>query len=73
MKNLQLQLLRLGYCFAYYFDYVVGYMLTHPRNRPFYHRMMWEKYGTRYCTKEQFDEYWNEQSEEPSAGYVNQD
>jgi hypothetical protein len=55
------------------FDYIVGYILTNPNKLPYYHRMMWEKYGTKYCTKEQFDEYWNGRPEEPSSGYVNQD
>jgi hypothetical protein len=34
---------------------------------------MYEKYGIRYCTKEQFDEYWNGLPEEPGHGYINQD
>jgi hypothetical protein len=59
--------------FAYQFDYIVGYIMTNPHKLPLYHRMMWEKYGERYCTKEQFDEYWNGSPDEPSGGYVNQD
>jgi hypothetical protein len=49
--------------FLYWFEYVVGYIMTHPSKLPFYHRYMWEKYGTRYCTEEQFDEYWREQTD----------
>jgi hypothetical protein len=44
----------------YWFDYVVSYITTHPSKLPFYHRYMWEKYGTRYCTEEQFNEYWEQ-------------
>jgi hypothetical protein len=40
-------------------DYYVGYLMTNPRKLPFYHRMMYEKWGNRYCTREQFEEYWN--------------
>ena len=73
MKKLHLLLERFIYCFAYHFDYVIGYILTNPHKLPLYHRHMWEKYGTKYCTKEQFEEYWNGKPEEPSSGYINQD
>jgi hypothetical protein len=52
--------------YLYWFDYLAGYMMTNPRNLPFYHRYMYEKYGTRYCSQEQFDQYWND------AGYSEQ-
>ena len=50
----------------FWFDYTVGYMVTHPSKLPFYHRMMFETYGTRYCTEEQFHQYWDE------AGYIDE-
>lgn len=59
--------------FAYWFEFIFGYMSTSPHNLPFYHRMMYEKYGTRYCSQEQFDEYWRSLDDEPTSGYVNQD
>lgn len=59
--------------FCFWFDYVIGYVLTNPRKLAYYHRYMYEKYGTRYCTKEQFDEYWNGTAEDPGPEYVNQD
>ena len=30
---------------TFWFDYLIGYMLTHPSKLPYYHRMMYEKYG----------------------------
>jgi hypothetical protein len=44
----------------YWFDFTVGYMMTRPSNLPFYHRVMYQRYGERYCTKEQFEAYWDE-------------
>jgi hypothetical protein len=73
MKKLHLLLQRLVYCFAYNFDYVIGYVMTNPHKLPLYHCYMYEKYGDKYCSKEEFDEYWNSIPEEPSSGYVNQD
>jgi hypothetical protein len=49
--------------FLYWFEYVMGYIMTKPSSLPYYRRYMWEKYGTRYCTEEQFDEYWREQTD----------
>ena len=43
----------------FWFDYVVGYVMTNPRKLPFYHRYMYETYGEWYCTEEQFQEYWD--------------
>ena len=43
----------------YWFDFTIGYMLTSSRNLPYYHRYMWEEYGTWYCTNEQFQQYWD--------------
>ena len=43
----------------FYFDYYVGYFLTHPAKRPFYHCQMYKLYGNWYCTKEEFEAYWN--------------
>jgi hypothetical protein len=45
--------------FLFQFDRVIGYIMTNPRMLPYYHRRMYEKYGTRYCTKEQFEKYWS--------------
>lgn len=44
----------------YWFDYVVGYMMTHPNKRRRYHRYMFTKWGTRYCSQEDFDRYWEQ-------------
>lgn len=44
--------------FLYQFDRIIGYMMTSSRKLPYYHRHMYEKYGTRYCTQEEFDAYW---------------
>ena len=44
----------------FWFDYTFGYIMTNPRNLPFYHRAMWERYGELYCTEEQFHKYWDE-------------
>ena len=49
--------------FNFWFDFTIGYMLTNPRNLPFYHRRMHETYGPRYCTEEQFQKYWHDVSE----------
>ena len=46
--------------FVYWFDFVVGYLLTHPSHRPRYHKYMYDKWGTRYCSKEDLDEYLKE-------------
>ena len=66
-------LIKLLTSFQYWFDFVIGYITTNPHKLPYYHRYMYEKYGIRYCTKEQFDEYWNGLPEEPGHGYINQD
>ena len=57
----------------FWFDYTVGYMLTKEYQRPLYHRRMWETYGTRYCTKEDFDAYWKSVDDDPTSYYMNQD
>ena len=61
--------------YLYWFDFIIGYMLTSPRKLPYYHRYMYEKYGTRYCSQAQFEEYWNaiDDDGEPTAGYVRQE
>ena len=59
--------------FLYWFEYLVGYIMTKPDRLPMYHRYMYEKYGTKYCTQQQFDEYWNGRPEDPGSGYINQD
>jgi len=61
--------------YLYWFDFTIGYMLTSPRKLPYYHRYMYEKYGTRYCSQAQFEEYWNsiDDDGEPTAGYVRQE
>ena len=41
----------------YKFDYVMGYIMTNPMDLPRYHRYMYTKWGERYCTKEEYDEY----------------
>lgn len=41
----------------YKFEYVVGYILTNPKNLPQYHRYMYEKWGERYCKKKDFEDY----------------
>ena len=56
----------------FWFDFTIGYMLTNPRKRPFYHRVMFERYGSRYCTQEQYDEYW-ESLDEETLYYLEQD
>jgi len=43
----------------FWFDYVVGYIVTNPHKLPYYHRMMYETYGEWYCTEEEFKEYWD--------------
>ena len=45
----------------FWFDYTVGYMMTHPSKVRRYHRYMYTKWGTRYCSKEDFDEYWTKE------------
>lgn len=45
----------------YWFDYVVGYMMTNPRKKDRYHRYMYTKWGKRYCSREEFDRYWEEE------------
>ena len=45
---------------TFWFEFTVGYMLTSTQNLPFYHRMMYETYGTRYCSPEQFQHYWDQ-------------
>jgi len=47
--------------FLYWFEYVVGWIMTSERNLPLYHRYMYEKYGTKYCTKEEYDQWLNQQ------------
>lgn len=43
----------------FYWDYIVTYLLTSTRNKPYYHRYMWQEYGTWYCTEEQWKQYWD--------------
>jgi hypothetical protein len=50
MKNFLINL-------SFWFDYVVGYMMTNPNYYHRYHKDMYTKWGERYCTKEQYDEY----------------
>lgn len=45
----------------YWFDYLVGYVMTNPKRLPKYHKYMYKKWGTRYCSKEDFDNYWEEE------------
>ena len=61
--------------YLYCFDFIIGYMLTSPRKLPYYHRYMYEKYGTRYCSEAEFNKYWNsiDDDGEPTAGYVRQE
>ena len=61
--------------FLYRFDFIVGYILTSSRKLPFYHKYMYDKYGTRYCSQAQYEEYWNsiDDDGEPTSGYVRQD
>jgi len=49
----------------FWFEYVAGYLMTNPRKQRRYHRYMWEKYGTMYCTQDQWDEYWNRGGDSP--------
>ena len=44
--------------FAYWFDYLVTYVMAKPYKLPYYHRYMRQKYGDRYCSQELFDRYW---------------
>lgn len=44
--------------YLYWFDYVVGWVMTSTHKKPYYHRYMRSKYGDRYCSKETFDRYW---------------
>jgi hypothetical protein len=61
--------------YLFWFDYIIGYMMTSQRMLPYYHRYMYEKYGTRYCSQAQYEEYWNsiDDDGEPTAGYVRQE
>jgi hypothetical protein len=61
--------------YLFWFDYIIGYMMTSQRMLPYYHRYMYEKYGTRYCSQAQFEEYWNsiDDDGEPTSGYVRQE
>ena len=61
--------------YLFWFDYIIGYMMTSQRMLPYYHRYMYEKYGTRYCSQAEFEEYWNsiDDDGEPTAGYVRQE
>ena len=47
--------------FLYWFEYVVGWIMTSERNLPLHHRYMYEKYGTKYCTEDEFKTYWEQQ------------
>jgi hypothetical protein len=44
--------------YLYWFDYIVGYVMTNPHRLPYYHKYMRSKYGDRYCSQEAFDRYW---------------
>jgi hypothetical protein len=61
--------------YLFWFDYIIGYMMTSQRMLPYYHRYMYEKYGTRYCSQAEFEEYWNsiDDDGEPTSGYVRQE
>jgi hypothetical protein len=48
----------------FYFDYLVGYMLTSPRKLPYYHSYMFRTYGSWYCSEEEFQKYWDSIPEE---------
>ena len=50
--------------FQFYFDYFVGYLMTNPRKLPYYHRMMFETYGSWYWSEQEFREYWDSIPEE---------
>ena len=52
---------------CYWFDYVIGFIMTNPHRLPFYHRYMYQKYGERYCSKEAFDRYWRRYIENDGA------
>lgn len=41
----------------YFFDYTFTYMMFSPRKIHVYHKYMFKKWGERYCTKEEYDEY----------------
>jgi hypothetical protein len=56
--------------YLYWFDYIVGYVMTSPHKLPYYHRYMYQKYGDRYCSKEVFDRYWRMVT---MADHVNED
>jgi hypothetical protein len=43
----------------FWFDYVVGYVMTNPHKLPYYHRMMYETYGEWYCSEEEFRQIWD--------------
>lgn len=61
--------------YSFWFDFIIGYMMTSQRMLPYYHRYMYEKHGTRYCSQAQFEEYWNaiDDDGEPTAGYIKQE
>jgi hypothetical protein len=59
--------------FCYWFEYTILYIFTSPRKLPYYHRHMWEKYGTRYCTQKEFNDYWKSVDDDPTSYYMNQD
>ena len=42
---------------SYWYDYVIGYLLCNPHYLHRYHKYMYTKWGERYCTKEELDEY----------------
>ena len=44
----------------WYIDYIFGYMSTHPSKLPYYHSYMYKKWGNRYCSEQQFQEYWDQ-------------
>ena len=41
----------------YHWDYVVGYIMCNPHYLHRYHLYMYKKWGERYCTKEELNEY----------------
>lgn len=61
--------------YSFWFDFTIGYITTKRDMFPYYHRYMYEKYGTRYCSEAEFDKYWNsiDDDGEPTADYVRQE
>jgi hypothetical protein len=41
----------------WFYDYYFVYFMFSPNKLHRYHYYMWKKWGEKYCTKEEFDEY----------------